>query len=86
MQFPYTPIAVSIGTTVDDGRLVVCIGVVVTVVEVGIDVDGREAVVGGGLVPDALLELLPPQAVRATLKHAARTPSFTPKGFIRLSR
>jgi hypothetical protein len=72
---------VSIGTTVVEGTVVVGTVVVTTVVEVGVDVDGREVVVGAGLVTDALL-LLPPQAARATLKHAARTQSLNPNGFI----
>ena len=72
----------SLGTTVVEGRVVVGTVVFTTVVEVGIDVDGREVVVGAGLVPDALLVLLPPQAVSATLKHVARTQSLKPNGFI----
>ena len=73
------------GTTVVVGRVVVGTVAVGTVLVTGIEVDGREVVVGADLVPDALLVLLPPHAVRPTLKQATRTQSLIADGFIRLA-
>lgn len=64
---------------------VVLVTVVVgAVVTTGNEVDECEAAVGAGRVPDALLVVLPPHAVRATLRQAARTQSLAAGDFIDL--
>jgi len=83
--------AVSMGTTAVVGEVVigtvVAGAIVVGTPDVtGIEVDGREEVVGAEPVPDALFALLSPQAVRARLEHAVRTQSTVASRFIRLPR